>query len=389
MAVYPTLDATNRLLDTVHVMNHTLLPLTYTIAPLDLATLDATSQAAAAAFVAAGTAANTVRSYRSALAYWAAWLHGRYGRALGDAPLPAAVAVRFVLDHLDRPTDDGSWAHSLPPALDAALVAAGVKGHAGALAFNTVSHRLAVLASWHRVRGWDAPTDSVAVKTLLRQARKAQARHGVQVHKKTALVVEPLQALLATCTDGVRGVRDRALLLLAWSSGGRRRSEVVGLTVSDVRPLDSDTWLVALGATKTDTSGVRREKPVTGEAAQALAAWLLAAPATSGPLFRRVYRGGRVGSTALTGDHVARLVQRRARLAGLEGDWAAHSLRSGFVTEAGRQGVPLGEVMAMTEHRGVGTVMGYFQAGSLLASRASNLLSPLAESLERTLDNSS
>jgi hypothetical protein len=61
-------------------------------------------------------------------------------------------------------------------------------------------------------------------------------------------------------------------------------------------------------------------------------------------------------------------------LAGLEGDWAAHSLRSGFVTEAGRQGVPLGEVMAMTEHRSVTTVMGYFQAGSLLNSRATSLL---------------
>jgi integrase len=355
-------------------MNHTPLPLTDTTAALELATLDAASQAAAADFVAAGTAANTVRSYRSALAYWAAWLQGRYGHLLGDAPLPPAVVVQFVLDHLARPTDDGAWVHTLPPELDAALVTVGVKGQPGALAFNTVSHRLAVLASWHRVRGWDAPTDSAAVKTLLRQARKAQVRHGVAVQQKTALVAEPLQALLATCTDGVRGARDRALLLLAWSSGGRRRSEIVGLQVSDVRPLDATTWLVTLGATKTDTSGVRREKPVTGEAAQALTAWLAAAPAATGPLFRRVYRGGRVGSAALTGDAVARLVQRRATLAGLDGDWAAHSVRSGFVTEAGRQGVPLGEVMAMTEHRGLGTVMGYFQAGSLLTSRASRLL---------------
>jgi hypothetical protein len=61
-------------------------------------------------------------------------------------------------------------------------------------------------------------------------------------------------------------------------------------------------------------------------------------------------------------------------LAGIEGDWAAQNLRSGFVTEAGRQGVPLGEVMAMTEHRSVSTVMGYFQAGSLMNSSAAILL---------------
>jgi len=71
---------------------------------------------------------------------------------------------------------------------------------------------------------------------------------------------------------------------------------------------------------------------------------------------------------------VARIVQRRALLAGLDGDWAAHSLRSGFVTEAGRQGVPLGEVMAMTEHRSVDTVMSYFEAGALLNSKATMLL---------------
>lgn len=200
---------------------------------------------------------------------------------------------------------------------------------------------------------WDSPTDAAALKTLLREARKVQTRQGLSVRKKSALVIEPLQALLATCSDGVRGGRDRALLLLAWSGGGRRRSEVVGLQVTDVRRLDADTWLYALGATKTDTDtgGVRREKPLRGPAAYALAAWLDAAPTASGPLFRRLYKGG-VGTAALSGDQVARIVQRRAKLAGLEGDWAAHSLRSGFVTEAGRQGVPLGEVMAIQSRAG-------------------------------------
>ncbi|WP_434570361.1 site-specific integrase [Pseudomonas sp. Z3-6] len=344
--------------------------------PLNSQALALNAQEAAAAFIAAGTAANTVRSYRSALAYWSAWLQLRFGQALGDAPLTPAVAVQFVLDHLARPLADGTWAHLLPPAIDAALVAARVKSKPGPLAFNTVSHRLAVLGKWHRINEWDSPTEAPALKTLLREARKAQSRQGVSVRKKTAIVLEPLQALLATCDDGMRGIRDRALLLLAWSGGGRRRSEVVGLQVSDVRQLDADTWLYALGATKTDTGGLRRDKPLRGPAAEALAAWLAAAPADSGPLFRRLYRGNTVSRTGLSADQVARIVQRRAKLAGLEGDWAAHSLRSGFVTEAGRQGVPLGEVMAMTEHRSVTTVMGYFQAGSLLDSRASKLLDP-------------
>lgn len=364
-------------------MNNTVLLKNTLEAPLAVHDLAQSTRAAAEAFIAAGTAANTVRSYRSALAYWAAWLQLRYGRALGDGALPPEVAVQFIVDHLARPDGAGGWSHLLPVNLEASLIAAGVKGKPGALAYNTVSHRLAVLAKWHRLQQWTNPVEAVAVKTLLREARKAQVRNGVVLRKKTAVVLEPLQAMLATCSDGVRGVRDRALLLLAWSGGGRRRSEVIGLQIEDLRRLDTDTWLYALGATKTDTGGMRREKPLQGPAAQALNAWLAVAPASSGPLFRRLYKGGRVGNTGLSGDQVARIVKRRAELAGLEGDWAAHSLRSGFVTEAGRQGVPLGEVMAMTEHRSVSTVMGYFQAGSLLNSRASQLLpaSPVAADL--------
>lgn len=341
--------------------------------PLSASQLDYSAQAAIAGFVASGTAPNTVRSYRSAVAYWVAWLHLRYGLSIHDGPLTESVAVQFVLDHLARPSE-GQWLYLLPDALDQALVAAKVKARPGPLSHNTVRHRLAVLGKWHQLKGWPSPTEAAPLKTLLRDAYKAQVRNGREVRKKTAIAREPLQAMLATCTDGIRGIRDRALLLLAWSGGGRRRSEVVGLRVTDVRRLDENTWLYALGVTKTDTAGLRREKPLRGAAASALAAWLAAAPADTGPLFRRVYKGGRVGSAGLSADQVARIVQRRAQLAGLAGDWAAHSLRSGFVTEAGRQGVPLGEVMAMTEHRSVSTVMGYFQAGNLLRSRALGLL---------------
>lgn len=359
---------------TLNVSNRTDVPTPLTdVATLDPALLDAASVRAAEEFVADGTPANTARSYASALRYWAAWYALRYGQPFDAGPLSVAAVSQFVLDHLERKSKDGLRCE-LPSAIDARLVELGTKARLGPLAYATVSHRLAVLAKWHRLRDWDAPTDDHRVKTLLSKARKAQARRGVAVRKKTAAVAEPLQAMLDTCTDGLRGVRDRALLLLAWSGGGRRRSEIVALQVGDLRRIDDDTWMLALGTTKTNTTGVRREKPVRGEAAQAVATWIAAAKLADGALFRRLFRGDTVGQRALTGDQVARIVQRRAQLAGLPGDWAGHSLRSGFVTEAGRQGVPLGEVMAMTEHRSVNTVMGYFQAGSLMSSRASQLL---------------
>lgn len=67
-------------------------------------------------------------------------------------------------------------------------------------------------------------------------------------------------------------------------------------------------------------------------------------------------------------------MKKRAARAGIEGDWTGHSLRSGFVTEAGRRKVPLGDIMAMTEHRQAATVMGYYRSGELFEREAATLL---------------
>ena len=74
-------------------------------------------------------------------------------------------------------------------------------------------------------------------------------------------------------------------------------------------------------------------------------------PGKKGAIFRRLWKQ-RVGP-ALSPAAVGEIVQRRARLAGLEGDFGGPSLRSGFVTEASRQGVSLPAIMQLTEHRSV------------------------------------
>lgn len=107
-------------------------------------------------------------------------------------------------------------------------------------------------------------------------------------------------------------------------------------------------------------------------AALALQDWLDASGITEGAIFRRLWKQ-RVGP-ALSPAAVGEIVQRRARLAGLEGGFGGHSLRSGFVTEASRQGVALPAIMQLTEHRSVSSVAGYFQAGGATANPAARLL---------------
>ncbi len=344
------------------------------IEPLDPARLTPLATDAIDALLAEGESANTVRSYQGALRYWSAWFSLRYGRAIA-LPVPVPVALQFIVDHVERTTETGLKTE-LPVAIDAALVDAGLKAKLGSLAMATVSHRLSVLSKVHQIKALPNPCRDPQVQELLAKARRAYAKRGVVQDKKPALTREPLEALLATCDDSLRGVRDRALLLLAWSSGGRRRSEITAATRENVTKVGERAYVLTLAYSKTNQAGVDRvdnDKPIVGVAAEALDAWLVASGIRSGSIFRRIRRGDKLGEP-LSPAAVRDIVKKRARLAGLPGDFSAHSLRSGFVTEAGKQGVSLGETMAMTGHRSVPTVMGYFQSGSKLESVAANLM---------------
>ena len=348
------------------------------IAPLavtEAAELDAGGAKALAALLAEGESPHTVRGYHSALRYWHAWVRLRYGQGLA-LPLPVAVALQFVVDHVQHQADLGLQ-QALPPEVDAALVSSGAKAKAGPLALNTVIHRLAVLSKLHQVRQVPNPCQDEQVRHAVTMARKAYARRGERVQKKAALTRAPLELLLATCDDSLIGQRDRALMLFAWASGGRRRSEVAKATIEQLHSIAPGQYLYEMSHSKTNQTGrdlPENRKPIVGVAGQALQAWLSASQITGGAIFRRVYKGGRVGSAALTDMSISAIVKQRCALAGVEGDFSAHSLRSGFVTEAGRQSMPLADTMALTGHRSVQSVLGYFRAESPLQNPAARLL---------------
>lgn len=340
-----------------------------TVLALDPEALHARSQAAIDAIYAQSDSVNTLRSYAAALRYWAAWFQLRYREAL-SLPVPTAAVLQFVVDHVEREDQNGALVHELPPAIDAALVAAGFKAAVGLLKLSTVRHRLAVLSKAHQLHGGDNPARAPQVTDLMRRVRKLYASRGLSSTSQPALTRPPLEAMLATCTDGLLGLRDRAILLLGWSSGGRRRSELTSLTVEQVMRVEDQLYVFRLSQSKTNQAGNDDDptavKPITGVAAVALTAWLEAAKITTGALFRRV-RGSAVGGP-LTPQAVRVIVKRRARQAGLtDVSYSAHSIRSGFMTEAGRSGMHLRDAMALSEHRTVETAMKYFQPGAALA----------------------
>ncbi|MFC5606092.1 site-specific integrase [Variovorax soli] len=404
------------------------------VAALDPAKLTRTAEAAARALMRQGEAKNTQASYRSALRYWCAWYALRYGAAL-TLPLPVPVMIQFIVDHAARQPEDTATPSAaasattstetaddvtaeldadarqapaadplacadlvteLPPAVDEALVRQGYKARLGAPALNTLLHRVSVMTKAHELlragEPLDASTSAAAAKAppanpcadalvreLLARTRRAYAQRGERARRQNALTKEPLQRLLATCDESVQGTRDRALLLFAFSTGGRRRSEVASARLQDLRLAAGGAYVFTLGHSKTNQAAQLRPedaKPLVGSAALAMRKWLAVLAAQGvreGALFRRVRRGGHIGE-ALQPAAVRDIVRARCALAGLEGEFSAHSLRSGFVTEAGKQNVPLAETMALTGHHSVATVMGYFRAEGALSAPAANLV---------------
>ena len=323
-----------------------------------------------------GESQNTLASYRSALRYWAAWFGLRYGVQIA-LPLPAPAVLQFIVDHAQRSVE-GRLRHELPAAIDRALVERGFRAKAGPMALATLKHRVYVLSKAHALRGLKNPVDDPAVKELMAMTARAYAKRGVQPNKKDALTRDPLEALLATCDDSLRGKRDRALLLFAWASGGRRRSEVSASEMRFLTRVGPLEYSYELAHSKTNQAGADRaenHKPIAGVAAQALEDWLQASGIRDGALFRRILRGGHIGQ-GLSPAAVREIVRARAALAGLQGDFSAHSLRSGFVTEATLQSTPLAQTMAMSGHTSVQSVIGYTRPSALYAAAARLLDSP-------------
>ena len=145
------------------------------------------------------------------------------------------------------------------------------------------------------------------------------------------------------------------------------------MEVADLTSVEGG-YVLRIRRSKTDQEGQGMDVPVFGPAAEALAKWLKAARIRNGRLFRGVTAWGKV-TKGLTGRQIARIVKARLESAGYDpSEFGAHSLRSGFITESGRQGIHLGDAMALSGHRCLEMAMIYYRPGHVTKNPAARLL---------------
>ncbi|MBP2449704.1 tyrosine-type recombinase/integrase [Rhizobium leguminosarum] len=331
-----------------------------------------------------GMGANTLRALTSDLAYLQAWSLAATGASL-PWPAPEALLLKFVAHHLWQPDQrDIDPHHGIPAAVEQSLREQRFLRSSGPHAPDTVRRRLASWSTLTKWRGLTGVFSSPSLKSAIRLAVRATPRPRKRKSAK-AVTGDVLGKLLATCsTDSLRDIRDRAILMVAFASGGRRRSEIAGLrieqltveapiAVEDGPPLPS--LAIHLGRTK--TSGAEHDEVVylTGRPVDALNAWLAVAKIEAGSIFRKIDRWGNVSTRAMEPSAVNAIVKQRAALAGLEpGEFSAHGLRSGYLTEAANRGIPLPEAMEQSRHRSVQQASSYYNNATRRSGRAARML---------------
>lgn len=255
---------------------------------------------------------------------------------------------------------------------------------AGPHAPGTVRRRLASWSTLTKWRGLDGAVTSPPLKQAIRLAVRAVPR---QRRRKSAKAVtsDVLAKLLSTCaTDSLRDLRDRAILMVAFASGGRRRSEIAGLRVEPLSveapievpggpPLPS----LAIHLDRNKTCDGEQDEVVylTGRPVEALNAWRSADKIDKGSVFRGIGRWGTVSRRALDPQSVNAILKQRAAMAGLDaGEFSAHGLHSGYLTEAANRGIPLPEAMEQSRHRSVQQASSYYNNATRRSGRAARLI---------------
>lgn len=265
---------------------------------------------------------NTLRAYARDWAHFTRWC-----RLKGTEPLPPAPEmIGLYLADMAAPS-----------------------GKAAALSVSTIDRRLSGLAWNYQQRGFTLDRRNRHIAAVLAGIKRKHARPPVQ---KAAILAEDILAMTATLPYDLRGLRDRAILLIGYA-GGLRRSEIVSLDVGKDDTPDSGGWIEILeqGAllTLNAKTGWREVEIGRGSKEQtcpvhALEQWLHFAKIDFGPVFVGTSRDGkRALEGRLNDKHVARLIKRTVLDAGIRADlpekerlalFSGHSLRAGLASSA-------------------------------------------------------
>lgn len=227
------------------------------------------------------------------------------------------------------------------------------------------SIRIAVasISSIHKLNYLSDPTQHPDVKIELRRMHRTLGRCCQQAFGITAPILEKM---LAVTDDNLRGIRDRALLLLAYDSMCRR-SELVSLRVTDInlhQAANVSEMKIRLRKSKTDQELQGRWIFLSKRSADAITQWISHAKIIDGYLFRGINNAIDI-TQELNASQINRIYKRLANNAKLPKEIlnkiSGHSMRVGAAQDLLTCGASLPMIMKKGRWSKTDTVMRYLE----------------------------
>ena len=179
----------------------------------------------------------------------------------------------------------------------------------------------------YKLLGLPSPAGPLTARVLAGYRRDGKERGRGQVAPVRWEQAEAAAAVAVNGQGALHGLRDAALLAVA-SDALLRVSEAAALDVADIQKEPDGSGTVLIRSGKTDQEGKGRTLYLGHLTMTRIRDWLDKAGISEGALFRRVYKGGKVGGRISTRS-LRTIIQARARAAGVAGRVSGHSLRVG------------------------------------------------------------
>ena len=227
----------------------------------------------------------------------------------------------------------------------------------------SIRRAVAGIGTIHRLNRFVDPSkDPDVILEMKRMHRKL----GRAAHQAQGITFELLEKLLGATDETIHGIRNRALLLVAYDTLCRR-SELVSLQIQDVKTSIKDEvehTTIFLRRSKTDQEATGRWLHLSERAQIALRAWLKTVGEASGPLFRGVTKAQKI-TKGLGSGQVNRIYKKAARIAKLDENLiqriSGHSCRVGAAQDLVNSGASMPIIMQKGRWSKTDTVMRYVE----------------------------
>lgn len=232
-------------------------------------------------------------------------------------------------------------------------------------ALESVRLQICAIGFYHKSVGLPSPVSPEARAVITALAReRAAAGESEETAGKEALTVEQLRRICRLLGRDPIEVRDRAILLVGFSTA-RRRAELARIRLTDVT-FEERGMCIWISRSKTDQEGNGTSVAIPYGRARytcpvlAVEDWIRVRGKAPGPLFVRFYGGRHMSNESLKPAGICNVLKRAVANIGVDArDYGAHSMRSGMITCAARKKVDLRDIMTRSGQKSVRTVMRY------------------------------